>query len=237
MKNYVQINGQTVPGLRFDKLPLWPRATRKYATYQVPGRGQSLSYGLEDFEDLDLTLTAYLIGGMRIDDVYAWLSSGTQLIMSTQPGVYGIIKQVGKIAPAREGWAAHRIEIPLTCAPFKYSVENDPITLDSNPSTVEYTGTLYSLPIYVLRGVTGEATLTVHGSWLNVAGVTGGQDVYVDLELRKIYTISGDVRTLVHNTDGDFWTFILRRPEDGGNVVSWSGATTGVTIIKNTRWL
>ncbi len=235
--NTVSIDGQVAQGLRFDKLPLWPRAARKYATYQVPGRGQNLTYGLEDFEDIEMALTAYLIGSTHIDDVYAWLSSGTQLVMSTQPGVYGIIKQVGKITPAREGWAAHRIEIPLICAPFKYSIANDPVQLTDNPSGIQYDGTLYSLPVYVLRGVTGEATLTVHGVPLTIPGVTGGQDVYVDLTLRKIYTITDGVRTLVNNTSGAFWEFILRPPGMGGNIIAWSGATTGVTLIKNTRWL
>lgn len=221
--------------LRFDKLPLYPAAKRRTNTYTIPGSGEDITTLTDDYDDIPLVLEAYLVGSTTIQAVYDWIRSGTQLILSTQPGVRTTIKQVGEIAPARIGWDAHKISIPLTLAPFRYRVANDAITLSESPAQLQTIGNLYSLPVYHLTGCAGDISLTVNGTTLSVTDAPG--TVTIDIGAQTIYSTINDVpQSILDTTSGAFWNMVLH-PGDVPNQISWAGTVGSVAVTRNERWV
>lgn len=221
-------------GLFFDKIPFMPSAKERVSTYAIPGAGEDLTIGSGDYDDLQMILTAYLRPGRDIQAVYDWANRGTKLVLSTQPDIYGEIKQVGEIAPSREGWQAHKIDIPFTLSPFKYRVDNSPVTL-AEPGTLRTLGNIYSLPEYVLSDTAGDITFTVNGTTLTVTNAPG--NVHIDVGAQVIYTLDGKVRNnIMSATSGNFWEMVLV-PGNVPNSIGWSGTVGSVTVVRNERWV
>ncbi len=227
MINYIEIDGvRSTYKLKFDKLPLFPMAERKTETYNV-GRDESAAYALEEYSDIDLTLTAYLIGGTTILDVYKWISKGKMLTLSTQPTIYAKIKKVGKIQPERTGWNAHKIVIPITLSPFKYSLENPETELKSG-EFIRNNGSLFSRPVWTLYNIQSPVFLEVNGERLKI-DVEGGETVVIDTERMVVYS---GVNVILDKTSGN-----LPLLNVGNNQISWTGDVERVTVRKNERWV
>lgn len=221
-------------GLFFDKIPFMPSAKERVSTYAIPGAGEDLTIGSGDYDDLQMILTAYLRPGRDIQAVYDWANGGTKLVLSTQPDIYGEIKQVGEIAPSREGWQAHKIDIPFTLSPFKYRVDNSPVTL-TEAGTLRTLGNIYSLPEYVLSDTAGDITFTVNGTTLTVTNAPG--NVHIDVGAQVIYTLDGTTKNnIMSSTSGNFWEMVLV-PGNVPNSIGWSGTVGSVTVVRNERWV
>lgn len=235
--NTVKINGisSDTVRLKFDKIPLIPAAKEKVNTYSIPGAGQDLTIGTEDYSDIQMTLVAYLVGGTTIQEVYDWLHSGEEIILSTQPGVYGLIRQIGEILPSREGWNAHKISIPLTLSPFRYRVQNDPVALEESPAELRTIGNLYSLPVYTLTGCSGDISLTVNGTTLSIENAP--DTVIIDMNTQTVFTyVNGEASSILDTTSGEFWNMVLI-PGDVPNRIAWSGTIGAVSVTRNERWV
>lgn len=227
MMNYIEIDGvRSTYKLKFDKLPLFPMAARKTETYNV-GRDETASYMLDEYEDIDVTLTAYMIGNTTILDVYKWISGGKMLTMSTQPSIYAKIKKVGKIQPERTGWNAHKIVIPITLSPFKYSLDNPEMELENGKHIHNY-GSIYSRPIWTLYNVQSPVVLEVNGERLTI-NAEGGETVVIDTERMVVYS---GVTVILDKTTGNLPFLNI-----GDNLISWTGDVERVTIRKNERWI
>lgn len=236
MRNTVTIDGisSDTVGLYFDKLPYIPSAQRRTNIYQIPGAGEDLTVYSTEYNDIQMTLKAYLRPESDIQAVYNWIRHGPQIVLSTQPAIYGIVKAVGEIAPARVGWDAHEIDIPLTLSPYKYRIANEPETIAS-PSSVRTEGNVYSLPVYHLEGCSGDVEFTVNGISLTITDAPS--DVYIDTNAQTVYTITdGAKSSIMQATAGRFWAMVLV-PGTPENDVSWSGTIGSVTITKNERWV
>lgn len=234
--NTVTIDGvsSNSAGLFFDKIPFMPAAKERVSTYAIPGAGEDLTISSGDYDDIQMILTAYLRPGRDIQAVYDWAHSGTKLVLSTQPDIYGEIRQVGEIAPSREGWQAHKIDIPFTLSPFKYRVDNSPVTL-TEAGTLRTLGNIYSLPEYVLSGTTGDITFTVNGTTLTVTNAPG--NIHINVGAQMIYTLDGNVQNnIMSATSGNFWEMVLV-PGNVPNSISWSGTVGSVTVVRNERWV
>lgn len=222
--------------LRFDKLPIYPAAAQKYSTYEIPGAGENMTVASGDYEDIELTLTAYLVGSTTINDVYNWLRGGTQLILSTQPDVYTEIKEMAQVSPSREGWSANRIEIGLKLSPFKYRISNNPVTLPGSGTELQTVGNIFSKPVWALTGTSGTVEFSVNGTTLTIEDAP--ENVYIDTNLQEVYTEdeNGAAVSILGQTTGEFWSMVLV-PGALTNYISWSGTVDKVIVIKNERWV
>lgn len=227
------VSSETV-GLYFDKLPLIPSARRRSSTYQIPGAGEDLTIYSNDYDDISMTLTAYILPDTDHQAVYNWIRTGGKMVLSTQPDVYAIIKNVGVIAPSRVGWAAHKFDIPLTLSPFKYRIENTPDVLTASGS-LQTQGNVYSLPVYHLAGCSGDVEFTVNGVTLTITDAPS--DVYIDTVSQTVYTYVDNAKTsIMQTTAGAFWRMVLV-PGTPANYITWSGTVGSVTITRNERWV
>lgn len=235
MRNTVTIDGisSDAVGLYFDKLPYIPSAQRRSNTYQIPGAGEDLTVYSNDYDDISMALTAYIRPGTNPQSIYNWIHSGSKIVLSTQPTVYGIIKTVGEVAPSRVGWAAHQFDIPFTISPFRYLLNDEEIILSSNPAYISNPGNIYSLPLYSMKGCSGDITLTVNGVSLSITDAPS--DVYVDMASETICTMeNGYKESILSRTEGAFWNMILNH---GINEISWSGLVTSASAAIRARWV
>lgn len=227
MINYISIDGvRSNPLLRFDKLPLFPMAKHVSKSYNAGG-DEVASYLLEQYEDIGVQLTAHIIGGRNIHDVYAFLYSGKKLTLSTQPDVYCRIKSIGDVQPDRVGWNAHKIVIPITLAPFKYAAD-DPEVLLTNGQQLYNRGSIYSRPIWCIYNAQSDIRLTVNGESL-IISADAGQTVTIDTEHMIAYA-GGSV--ILDRTIGKL-PFLAA----GVNTISWTGTCDRVTVRKKSRWI
>lgn len=236
--NSVTINGVSsdTVRLRFDKLPLIPAAKERSNVYPIPGSGEDLTLHTGDYDDISMTLTAYLVGGTTIQNVYDWIRSGDRITLSTQPNIYGIIKDVGEIAPSRVGWDAHEIDIPLTLSPFKYRIENEPVEITENPAQLRTIGNIYSFAEWAMTGTSGDVTLTVNGKTLTIEDAP--DNIHINTEEQTVYTmVNGSPENIMATTAGDFWEMVLVPSDTVYNSISWTGTVGGVYVVKNERWV
>lgn len=236
MRNTVTIDGVSSDnaGLFFDKIPYIPSAKRRVNTYQIPGAGEDLTIYSGDYDDIPMVLNAYIRPETDIQAVYNWIHSGSKIVLSTQPTVYGIIKAVGEIAPSRIGWDAHQFDIPLTLSPFRYLLAGDEeIILSANPAYVSNAGNIHSLPLYKMTGCSGDVSITVNGVQLAITDAPS--DVYIDMASETVYTfVDGNKESILESTEGAFWNLYLN---PGVNEIAWSGTVGSVSVNIRTRWV
>lgn len=233
MRNTVTIDGVSSAdvGLYFDKLPYIPAAKRRSNVYQIPGAGEDLTIHSDDYDDIPLTLTAYMRPGADHQAAYNW-AHGKRIVLSTQPTIYGIIKAVGEIAPSRIGWDAHKFDIPFTLSPFRYLLNDEEIILSANPAYVSNAGNVHSLPLYKMTGCSGDVSLTVNGTQLSITDAPS--DAYIDMASETVYTLTnGSKENILSKTTGNFWNLALN---SGVNEIAWSGTVDSVSVKIGTRW-
>lgn len=222
--------------LKFDKIPFLPAAKRRTNVYPIPGSGEDLTIKTEDYDDIQLALTAYLVSSTSIQDVYDWIRGGSRMIVSTQPGVYAVIKAVGEIAPSRVGWTAHEINIPLTLSPFKYRVDDIPVQIESSGDRLRTIGNIYSYPYWVLEGTSGDVTFTVNGVAVTITDAPS--NIHIDTLLQTVRSFNDGVATnIMDKTSGNFWELVLVPGDDPQNLIEWSGTVGSVTVTKKERWV
>ena len=243
MRNWIEIDGKCSQyfGLKMDRLPLWTTAAETVENTAVPGVAVELDRHTGQYKDFDLTLTGYLTRPPHNHDLAKlndWIQNGKQLVMSTQPHIYGMIRKAGQITPKRIGTRANEIQIPFTFQPFKYTKLNRPIEYDTSPAYYRLWGNIYAEPVYRLT-VDPEgliALFTVNGVTLQIlAAALDTGVIVIDIPRRKIYKEDDGVLTLVQEyTSGSFWKMVLN---PGVNTISWQGAITNVSMTVNERWL
>lgn len=244
MRNWIEIDGKCSQcfGLKMARLPLWTTAAETVENITLPGVPVEIDRHTGQYKDFDLTLTGYLTRPPVWNDLpklNEWMQNGKQLVMSTQPHIYGIIRKVGQIKPSRIGTRANEIQIPFTFQPFKYTKLNRPISYDTSPASYRLWGNVFSEPVYRLTIEDGciLAIFVVNGIMLQIAANALDTGVLViDLQRKKIYKeeANGDLTIVQKYTCGEFWKMVLM---PGDNVITWHSGISKVEVTVNERWL
>lgn len=243
MMSWIEIDGRrsTEFGLMMTKLPLWPVASETVTTTAIPGVAVETERHTGQYQDFPLSLTGYLIrpyNQTELGELLKWIMNGNQLVMSSQPDLYGIIRTVGTIDPSRIGTIANEIKIPFTMQPFKYSRENFHQRFTDTEFTVLNRGNTYCEPVYKLT-ISDNAIIDffyVNGEWLKIqSAAVMGKDIYIDVPRKKVYYIENGIMTVCQRyTVGRFWNMVLH---EGWNTISKTSDIEAVEIVKNERWL
>lgn len=244
MRNWIEIDGKSSScfGLKMDRLPLWTTAAETVENTALPGVPVEMDRHTGQYKDFDLTLTGYLTRpplGHELAVLNDWIQNGRQLVMSTQPHIYGVIRKAGQITPKRIGTRANEFQIPFTFQPFKYTVQNRPITFDTSPAYYRLWSNIYAEPVFRLTIEDGciLAIFGVNGIMLQIAALALDTGVLViDLQRRKIYKeeANGDLTIVQKYTSGEFWKMVLT---PGNNVITWHPGISKVEVTVNERWL
>lgn len=216
-------------GICVAKRPPITSPQRNIEYIEIPGRNGALKVDDETYKDIVIPVECWFkskdIPG-KTEEIKQWLDGGEgPLIFSNQPDRFYIAHVSDQFDIAQEMKRFGQFQLNFRCRPFKYAVDNHPITLAS-PGALISPGNQPSEPIIQVNG-SGNITLTINSISVLLSNVSG--HVTIDSILKDAYK-----DTTLKNNDmtGDF---PMLRP--GENTISWTGTVTTLEITPNWRWL
>lgn len=214
-------------GLFVDFLPPVPLADQRYTDFNTGADEQGTTPD-DVFNNSQYQIRFYTFLPDDYNDtaIKAFCYGKSVLTLSRFPDYYFKIKKTSLQAADGSGYGK-RIDyiLALTLAPFRYTVDNEQITLASGDSIVNE-HTRYSKPEFEITG-TGDITLTVNGAEFSVKGLETNQTIIIDSTRHVTY--SGDT-LLIGKTEGKYPLLDV-----GSNTVSWTGTVSSVKYKGNWR--
>lgn len=228
-KDYFKINGTSCAtvGLYCDTPTMPPMAEQRYTDYQV-GADEDGCIPDDSFKDISYTLKAYTFSDgtdFNNNDIYRFLANASTLEISRFVGFYFKVKKISGITPTVKA-DGRRIDyqIKLTLAPFKYSLDNETISLTSG-EIITNNGSRYSKPTLYVKG-TGNVEINCNGDKMQLFNLDGSEIV---VDSSRMITYKDD-KLINAQVDG-----LYPMLSSGQNIISWTGNAT-IRMKKNERW-
>jgi phage-related protein len=214
-------------GLFVDYLAPVPLAEQRYTDFNTGADEQGTTPD-DVFNNIQYQIRFYTFLPDDYNDtaIKAFCYGKSVLTLSRFPDYYFKIKKTSLQAADGSGYGK-RIDyiLTLTLAPFRYTVDNEQITLASGDSIVN-SHTRYSKPEFEITG-TGDITLTLNGAEFSVKGLEANQTIIIDSTRHVTY--SGDT-LLIGKTEGKYPLLDV-----GSNTVSWTGSISSIKYKGNWR--
>lgn len=214
-------------GLFVDFLAPVPLAEQRYTDFNTGADEQGTTPD-DVFNNIQYQIRFYTFLPDDYNDtaIKAFCYGKSVLTLSRFPDYYFKIKKTSLQAADGSGYGK-RIDyiLTLTLAPFRYTVDNEQITLASGDSIVNE-HTRYSKPEFEITG-TGDITLTVNGAEFTVKGLETNQTIIIDSARHVTY--SGNT-LLIGKTEGKYPLLDV-----GSNTVSWTGSISSIKYKGNWR--
>ena len=214
-------------GLFVDFLAPVPLADQRYTDFNTGADEQGTTPD-DVFNNIQYQIRFYTFLPDDYNDtaIKAFCYGKSVLTLSRFPDYYFKIKKTSLQAADGSGYGK-RIDyiLTLTLAPFRYTVDNEQITLASGDSIVNE-HTRYSKPEFEITG-TGDITLTVNGAEFSVKGLETNQTIIIDSSRHVTY--SGNT-LLIGKTEGKYPLLDV-----GSNTVSWTGTVSSIKYKGNWR--
>ena len=214
-------------GLFVDFLPPVPLAEQRYTDFNTGADEQGTTPD-DVFNNIQYQIRFYTFLPDDYNDtaIKAFCYGKSVLTLSRFPDYYFKIKKTSLQASDGSGYGK-RIDytLTLTLASFRYTVDNEQITLASGDSIVNE-HTRYSKPEFEITG-TGDITLTVNGAEFAVKGLETNQTIIIDSTRHVTY--SGNT-LLIGKTEGKYPLLNV-----GGNTISWTGTISSIKYKGNWR--
>ena len=234
MRNYVIINGvnsTTINGLAINEMPPITKPSIRTNTEEIDGRDGDIVTRL-GYSAYDKEMTIGLYGGYDLDEIMSYFNQSGTIIFSTESDKYynfEILEQIDYEKLLKFKTAT----ITMHCQPFKYEVNETPITLSSGNNTVKNKGNIYAKPIIYIKG-SGTITVSLNGNQIFSLDLgTTTSEMTIDIEKLEAYDPS-DNSLLNRKVTGDYDDFKL---EVGNNTINLSGTITTANITMYSRWL
>ena len=233
MRNYVIINGvnsNTINGLAINEMPPITKPSIRTNTEEIDGRDGDIVTRL-GYSAYDKEMTIGLYGSYDLDGIMSYFNQSGTIIFSTETDKYynfEILEQIDFEKLARFKTAT----VTFHCQPFKYEVNETPITLISGDNIVRNKGNIYSKPIMHIEG-TGTITISLGGN--QVFNIVMGDNTEIEIDIEKLEAYNPNDGTLLNRiVTGDYDDFKL---EVGNNTINLSGTITDSYITMYSRWL
>lgn len=234
MRNYVIINGvnsTTINGLAINEMPPITKPSIRTNTEEIDGRDGDIVTRL-GYSAYDKEMTIGLYGSYDLDAIMSYFNQSGTIIFSTESDKYynfEILEQIDYEKLLKFKTAT----ITMHCQPFKYEVNETPITLSSGNNTVKNKGNIYAKPIIYIKG-SGTITVSLNGNQIFSLDLgTTTSEMTIDIEKLEAYDPS-DNSLLNRKVTGDYDDFKL---EVGNNTINLSGTITTANITMYSRWL
>ena len=234
MRNYVIINGvnsTTINGLAINEMPPITKPSIRTNTEEIDGRDGDIVTRL-GYSAYDKEMTIGLYGSYDLDAIMSYFNQSGTIIFSTESDKYynfEILEQIDYEKLLKFKTAT----ITMHCQPFKYEVNETPITLSSGNNTVKNKGNIYAKPIIYIKG-SGTITISLNGNQIFSLDLgTTTSEMTIDIEKLEAYDPS-DNSLLNRKVTGDYDDFKL---EVGNNTINLNGTITTANITMYSRWL
>lgn len=219
-------------GIIIAKRPSIPSPKRRISYIDIPSRDSSLRYDEGTYEDITIILESSIKDvtnvADKIDNIKARLSGAgeSDLIFSFQASKKYIAQVVNSIDFKQVYKFISTFPIVFNCRPFKYSTDNEVITITQSPSIINNEGTFKNEPVIKVYG-SGDITININDESILIKDVD--EYVTIDSVLKDCYK-----DYVLKNSDmiGDFPIL-----NTGENVVSFSSSVSKMDINVNTVWL
>lgn len=220
-------------GILISKRPSISSPARRISYIDIPGRHSRLRYDEEAFDDITILVECAvqkkeLLSG-KLDDIKAWLFGvgESNLIFSFQPEKRYIAQVVNAIAFEQICKDASKFPIVFNCRPFKYAVQNSPLTITESGSFIINPGTIESEPVISVYG-SGNIELTLGSNIISLIGVTN--KIIINTVIQDAYDDEG--LSLNSKMNGEFPHLGV-----GHNEIKWTGDVQKIEILPNWRWI
>lgn len=202
----------------------------------VPGRSGYLWMPDGDaYDEIAITAQCATEDGYSPEAIAAWLAGDGELRFSDEPErVYRgrICTPMGRESMFLR-FDAQKFSVEWICQPYRYkhlaAADADDIAISTSGTTITNPGTCEALPLITVRG-SGDITLTVGGSYLEIAGLTDG--IVIDSETMDCFDLT---QTALMN--GSVTMDEFPRLRIGPNAIAWTGSVTSVVVRPRWRWL
>ena len=233
MRNYVIINGvnsTTINGLAINEMPPITKPSIRTNTEEIDGRDGDIVTRL-GYSAYDKEMTIGLYGNYDLNEIMSYFNQSGTIIFSTESDKYynfEILEQIDYEKLLKFKTAT----ITMHCQPFKYEVNETPITLISGDNIVINKGNIYSKPIMYIEG-TGTITISLGGN--QVFNIVMGDNTEIEIDIEKLEAYNPNDGTLLNRiVTGDYDDFRL---ESGNNTIALGGTITSANIRMYSRWL
>lgn len=211
--------------------PNIPSPKRRVTTVNIPGKNSSLRYDENTYEDITILVKCSFKDNNtadKADEIKGWLigAGETELVFSFQPGKKYIAQVVNSIDFTQVFHIFSEFPIVFNCRPFKYSVDNSSITINS-AGKITNPGTIYSEPIIKVYG-SGDISLSIGSQIVQLIGVENY--VIMDTTIQDCYDENGN--NLNDKMNSEFPVLNV-----GDNNISWTGTVNKLEITPNWRWI
>lgn len=220
-------------GIVIEKRPTISSPKRRVNYIDIPGKSSSIRHDENTYEDITILLECALKSKdnivSKIDEIKAWFftTGESDLIFSFQPDKKYIAQVVNAIDFTQIFKYTSKFPILFNCRPFKYSVQNIPLTVHESGTNIINPGTIESLPIIKIYG-SGDTKLKINNYEIGIIDLSG--EVIINSEVEDCY--DEDLNNLNYKMNGRFPVLGV-----GQNLIQWIGNVDKLEIIPNWRWL
>ena len=220
-------------GILITTRPTIPSPKRRVSFVNIPGRDSNIKFDEGTYEDINIVVECTVKDRVnlsnKLDEIKGWLLSAGEgnLIFSFQSNKKYTAQVVNAIDFKPIYGVLGVFPILFSCGPFKYAVENNPITIQTSGGTINNIGTVESEPIITVYG-SGNVTLTINSDNIILKGISSS--ITINSVIEDCY--SSLVENLNSKMEGDF-----PKLEAGINTIKWTGSVSKIDITPNWRWL
>lgn len=221
------INSKEFSGLVVNTLPPITKAPKRVETQQIDGvDGEIITELGYSAYDKDITIT--LMKLKDLDEIMAWLNGEGELVTSLEPDKVYKARVIDGIDYERV-YSMKSATITFRVQPFKYELDENPVTLTESGKSVTNNGLETSKPRMTIIG-SGTIELIVNGNkFFSYNFPESETEVVIDSEKQDAY-----LGTILKNRNmtGEFPIL-----QSGDNTITWDGAVTSIVIEPKSRWL
>lgn len=234
MRYYVILNGVnslTKQGLAIRELPPISKPSMRTLKEEIDGRNGDIITDL-GYSAYDKEIEIGLYGeSYDINDIIAFFNGSGTITFSDESDKYCYYKILNQI-DYEKLLKFKTASVVFHCQPFKYKVNEAPITLSVGDNTINNLGNTYAKPTITIVG-SDTVTISLDGNQIfSIDMSTHGKIVLDTANLEAYDPDNGQLLNRI--VTGDYDSFKI---ESGNNTLSLSGTITSASISNYQRWL
>lgn len=234
MRYYVILNGVnslTKQGLAIRELPPISKPSMRSLKEEIDGRNGDIITDL-GYSAYDKAIEIGLYGeSYDINDIIAFFNGSGTITFSDESDKYCYYKILNQI-DYEKLLKFKTAGVVFHCQPFKYKVNEAPITLSVGDNTINNLGNIYAKPTITIVG-SDTVTISLDGNQIfSIDMSTHGKIVLDTANLEAYNPDNGQLLNRI--VTGDYDSFKIN---SGANTLSLSGTITTATITNYQRWL
>lgn len=234
MRYYVILNGVnslTINGLAIKELPPISKPLMRATKEEIDGRNGDIITDL-GYSAYDKAVEIGLYGNSYdINDIIAFFNNSGTVVFSDEDDKYYYFKIINQI-DYEKLLKFKTATVVFHCQPFKYKVNENPITLVEGNNTITNLGNIYAKPIITIVG-SGTITISLDGNQVFSIDLSSNSKIVLDTSNLQAYDPDNG-QLLNRLVTGDYDTFKIN---SGTNTLGLEGTITTAQLTFYQRWL